>query len=146
MTVPNRLSIVTFGVADVALSTKFYESLGWHRSSSSMDTITFFQMQGSILGLYERGDLADDVGVSADGAGFRGVTVALNVASTDEVDAVFAEWVEAGATPVKSPEEVFWGGYSSYVADPDGHLWEIAHNPYANIGSDGRLEIGDPAT
>ena len=145
MTVPNRLSIVTFGVADVVRSTKFYESLGWRRSSSSMDTITFFQMQGSILGLYERGDLADDAGVSADGVGFRGVTVALNVASTDEVDAVFAEWVEAGATPVKPPEEVFWGGYSSYVADPDGHLWEIAHNPYASIDSDGRLEIGDPA-
>jgi len=146
MTVPNRLSIVTFGVADVARSTRFYESLGWRRSSSSMDTATFFQMQGSILGLYERGDLADDVGVPDDGAGFRGVTVALNVASTDEVDAVFTEWVEAGATPVKSPEEVFWGGYSSYVADPDGHLWEIAHNPHASIGADGRLKIGGPAT
>ena len=109
-----------------------------------MDTITFFQMEGSILGLYERGDLADDVGVSADGAGFRGVTVALNLASTNEVDTVFAEWIEAGATPVKPPGEVFWGGYSSYVADLDGHLWEIAHNPYASIGPDGRLEIGEP--
>lgn len=111
-----------------------------------MDTITFFQMQGSILGLYERGALADDVGVSADGTGFRGVTVALNLASNDEVDTVFAEWVEAGATPVKSPEMVFWGGYSSYVADFDGHLWEIAHNPHASIGADGQLQIGDPAT
>jgi len=111
-----------------------------------MDTITFFHMQGSILGLYDRGGLADDVGVSEVGSGFRGVTVALNVASNDEVDAVFAEWVEAGATPVKAPEEVFWGGYSSYVADPDGHLWEIAHNPHAAIGEDGTLQIGDPAT
>lgn len=72
------------------------------------------------------------------------VTLALNVASIAEVDAVFAEWVAAGASPVKQPEKVFWGGYSSYVADLDGHLWEIAHNPYASIGADGRLEIGDP--
>ncbi len=141
MTVPQRVSIVTLGVADVAGSTRFYESLGWHRSSASQDDITFFAMQGSVLGLYEREALAEDAGVDADGSGFRGVTCALNLESTEAVDAVFAEWVAAGARPVKTPQEVFWGGYSSYVADPDGHLWEIAHNPYAAFDEDGNLQF-----
>jgi hypothetical protein len=145
MTVPQRISIVTLAVADLAVSTSFYEALGWQRSSSSLDSITFFQTDGSVLGLYERTALADDAGVDAAGSGFSGVTFALNCASTDEVDEVFGSWVAAGATPIKNPQDVFWGGYSSYVADPDGHLWEIAHNPYASIGPDGRLQIGDPA-
>ena len=76
-------------------------------------------------------------------AGFRGVTLALNCDSRDEVDAVFAEWVSAGAVPVKQPEAAFWGGYSSYVADPDGHLWEIAHNPYSPNDETGRMQLGD---
>ena len=144
MTVPQRISIVTLGVADVAASTRFYESLGWRRSSSSLDSITFFQTDGSVLGIYERAALADDAGVDASGSGFGGVTCALNCESTDEVDDVFGSWVAAGATPMKHPHKAFWGGYSSYVADPDGHLWEIAHNPYSSIGPDGRLQIGDP--
>ena len=145
MTVPQRLSMVTLGVTDLARSTSFYESLGWSRSSASQDTISFFSMEGSVLGLYGRELLAADAAVSPDGSGFRGVTCALNCDGRDEVDAVFAEWVAAGATAVKPPEAVFWGGYSSYVADPDGHLWEIVHNPYATIGSDGRLQLGEPA-
>ena len=142
MSVPNRISIITLGVADLARSTGFYESLGWERSPASMPSITFFEMQGSVLGLYERSALADDARVPAEGSGFRGVTLALNLASTDEVDEVFAEWVTAGATPQVEPHEAFWGGYSSYVADPDGHLWEIAHNPYARLDDDGRLVMG----
>lgn len=142
MTVPNRISIITLGVGDLQRSTAFYESLGWTRSSASMPTITLFEMQGSVLGLYERSALADDAKVPADGSGFRGVTLALNLAGTDEVDAVFAEWVAVGATSVVEPHTAFWGGYSSYVADPDGHLWEIAHNPYATIDADGRLVMG----
>jgi len=145
MTVPQRISIVTLGVADLAASTVFYESLGWRKSSDSMDSITFFQTDGSVFGLYEREALADDAAVPSDGSGFRGVTLALNVGSPDDVDEVFAEFVAAGATPLKRPEKVFWGGYSSYVADPDGHLWELAHNPHATFGPDGRLAIGDPA-
>jgi predicted lactoylglutathione lyase len=143
MAVPQRLSMVTLGVADVARSTAFYESLGWRRSSASQDTVTFFSMEGSALGLFGRGSLADDAGVPADGDGFRAVTVAINCDSRDEVDTVFAEWVAAGGTAVKQPEAVFWGGYSSYVADPDGHLWEIAHNPYAPNDAAGVMQLPD---
>ena len=89
-------------------------------------------MQGSVLGLYEWSALADDAKVPSEGSGFRGVALAMNLASTDEVDAVFAEWVAAGATPKVDPHKAFWGGYSSYVADLDGHLWELAYNPYAS--------------
>jgi len=142
MTVPNRISIITLGVADVARSTSFYESLGWAKSSASMPTITFFEMQGSVLGLYEWSALADDAQVPDEGSGFRGVTLAMNLASVAEVDEVFAAWVAAGATPRVQPHTAFWGGHSSYVADPDGHLWEIAHNPYARIDDDGRLVMG----
>ena len=139
MTVPNRISIITLGVADLARSTAFYESLGWETSPASMPTITLFEMQGSVLGLYERSALADDAQVPTEGSGFRGVTLALNLASTDEVDAVFAEWLAVGAQSMVEPHKAFWGGYSSYVGDPDGHLWELVHNPYAKIDADGRL-------
>jgi hypothetical protein len=139
--VPARLSILTLGVADLASATAFYESLGWRRSSASQDSITFFQLEGSVLGLYEWNALADDASVEADGSGFRGVACALNVHSTEEVDVVYAEWVAAGGRGVRTPHKAFWGGYSSYVADLDGHLWEIAHNPYATIGADGRLVL-----
>ncbi len=145
MSVPQRLSIATLGVADLAASTAFYESLGWQKSASSMDTITFFQLEGSVLGLYERGALADDAQVPADGSGFRGVTFALNLASEADVDTAFAEFVAAGATAQVEPHTAFWGGYSSYVADPDGHLWELAYNPYWEIGPDGRLGLAPPA-
>ncbi len=143
MTVPQRLTMVTLGVADLARSTVFYESLGWRRSSASEDTVTFFRMQGSALGLFQAESLAADAGVAADGRGFRAVTIALNCDDRDEVDAVFDEWVAAGATPVKRPEAVFWGGYSSYVADLDGHLWEIAHNPYSPNDADGLMTLPD---
>jgi hypothetical protein len=132
MAVPNRISIVTLGVADLARATAFYESLGWANSAPS-PSIAMFEMQGSMLALYEWSALADDAQVPAEGSGFRGVTIAMNLASTDEVDTVFAEWVAAGATPRVEPHTAFWGGYSSYVADLDGHLWEIAHNPYMPI-------------
>ncbi len=135
--------MVTLGVADVARSTEFYESLGWRRSSASQDTVTFFRMQGSALGLFQTESLAADAGIPADGSGFRAVTVALNCADRDEVDAVFDEWVAAGAVPIKRPEAVFWGGYSSYVADPDGHLWEIAHNPFSPNDADGVMPLPD---
>ena len=142
MTVPNRISIVTFGVSDLARATEFYESLGWTKSSASMPTITFFDTVGPVFGLYEWSALADDAKVPADGSGFRGVTLAMNLASTAEVDEVFAEWLAAGATSVVEPHTAFWGGYSSYVADLDGHLWELAHNPYATLDDDGRLMMG----
>ena len=143
MAVPQRLTMVTLGVADVARSTSFYESLGWRRSSASQAAITFFSMQGSVPGLFGREALAEDAAVDPAGSGFRGVSLALNCDDRDEVDAVFADWVAAGASPVKPPEAVFWGGYSGYVADPDGHLWEIAHNPYSPNDADGRMILPD---
>ncbi len=151
MTIPQRISIVTLGVADLAVSTRFYESLGWSKSASSEDTITFFQMEGSVLGLYEHGALAEDAQVSPEPfvngeSGFRGITLAMNLESVESVDQVFADWVAAGATPKVDPHTAFWGGHSSYVADPDGHLWEIAHNPYANFDEAGNLVLSPPAS
>jgi uncharacterized glyoxalase superfamily protein PhnB len=144
MTVPPRISIVTLGVADLQESTEFYESLGWRRSGSSMDEITMFQLQGSVLALYQREALAEDAQINSEGSGFRGVTLALNCADEAEVDAVFATWVAAGATERVTPHRAFWGGYSSYVTDPDGHLWELVFNPYAEIDADGRLVLKGP--
>ena len=142
MPVPQRLSIVTLGVADLERATRFYESLGW-RQVGSMPAIVFFQLSGITFGLYQWDALADDAKVPAEGSGFRGVTLAMNFASTDEVDAVFAEWLAAGATSVVEPHTAFWGGYSSYVADPDGHLWEIAHAPGTTLDAEGRLVMGE---
>jgi predicted lactoylglutathione lyase len=141
MAVPQRLSIVTLGVADLERATAFYESLGW-KPTGSMPGIVFFQLSGITLGLYPWEALADDAGVPAAGSGFRGVTLAMNYASTGEVDAVFADWIAAGATSVVEPHTAFWGGYSSYVADLDGHLWEIAHAPNAPLDAEGRLVMG----
>jgi predicted lactoylglutathione lyase len=141
MTVPNRISIVTLGVADLARSTAFYESLGWERANA-LPSISLFQMSGVVFGLYPWEALADDAKVPADGGGFRGVTLAMNYASTEEVDAVYAEWLAAGATSKVEPHTAFWGGYSSYVADLDGHLWEIAHAPGTRFDEAGRLVMG----
>lgn len=131
-----RLSLVTLGVADVAAARRFYEALGLAAGASSNDHVVFFDMDGVILALYGRAALAADAGIAAEGAGFAGVTLAWNLVSEAEVDAAFARALAAGAKPVKVPERVFWGGYSGYFADPDGHLWEVAHNPFFPI--DGR--------
>ena len=143
MSIPQRLSIVTLGVSDVARATAFYESLGWRQATASQESITFFQMQGSVLALFGRELLADDAQIDAEGSGFRAVTTAINFDNPEQVDAAFVEWVAAGGTPVKAPETVFWGGYSSYVADLDGHLWELAHNPYSPNDVDGRMQLGE---
>lgn len=144
MGVPPRLTLVTLGVADVARATSFYESLGWRRSSGSVEgEVSFFSLEGSALGLFGRDDLAADAGTAIAHTGSPGVTLALNGDSREEVDQIYAAWVAAGATPVKPPEATEWGGYSSYVADLDGHLWEIAHNPHAPNGPDGRMQLPD---
>jgi uncharacterized protein len=138
---PNRLSIVTLGVADVSRATAFYTSLGWHKSEASQESITFLRMVGSVLALYESSSLAEDAEVPHEGSGFRGVTLACTLDSESAVDAAFDAWVAAGANVVKRPVKVFWGGYSSYVADLDGHLWELAYNPFLHLLPDGRLEL-----
>ena len=129
MSVPAHLSLVTLGVRDVAVATAFYESLGWPRIVGEEGNISFFQLGSVVVGLFGRDALALDAAVPAEGSGFRGVTLAINLATTELVDEAFASWAAVGGTIVKLPHTVFWGGYSGYVADPDGHLWELAYNP-----------------
>ena len=138
-----HVTIITLGVADVTASTSFYESLGFQKSGGSEDTITLLYAGAVVLALFGRDALAHDAGVSAEGGGFRGITVAMNLGSPAEVDAAFAPWVAAGAAALKAPQAVEWGGYSSYVADPDGHLWELAHNPHLPLRADGSAELPD---
>ena len=130
MSLERRISLITLGVSDVARSTEFYARLGWAKSSASNDNITFIQLKGTVLGLFSRVNLAEDAHVENTPAGFAGVTLAYNVTSEIGVDAVVKFVVSCGATLIKAPQKVFWGGYSGYVADPDGHLWEIAFNPF----------------
>jgi len=134
-----RLSLVTLGVRDMARARGFYERLGWRASSASNDGVTFFKAGGVVLGLYGREALAEDASVSAEGSGFAGVALAHNTASRAAVDAVIVEAEAAGGTVVKPAEDVFWGGYSGYFADPDGHLWEVAWNPHFPFDEAGNL-------
>lgn len=136
-----RISMITLGVEDMRRSRAFYEALGWVASDQSNDDVTFFQAGGSILGLYGRGPLAEDATVDNTPAGFRGVSVSYNARDRAEVDAVLGEAVAAGGKLTKAAEEVFWGGYSGYFADPDGHLWEVAHNPFWTIQDDGTITL-----
>ena len=129
-----RISMITLGVSDLAAAIRFYEQgLGFPRMDSP-PSVAFFTLNGTWLGLYGRDALAEDAQVPAAGSGFAGVTLAHNVDSEAEVDAVMAQAVAAGATLVKPPQKVFWGGYSGYFKDLDGHLWEVAHNPLFWIG------------
>ncbi|HYD70389.1 VOC family protein [Azospirillum sp.] len=136
-----RLSLVTLGVADVARSRAFYERLGFVASSTSNANVAFFQAGGTVLALFGRAALAQDATVPEQGSGFRGVTLAHNVATKDEVAAVLAEAVAAGATLVKPAQDVFWGGHCGYFADPDGHLWEVAWNPFFPLDADGNVTL-----
>ena len=136
-----RLSLVTLGVADLARARRFYEDgLGWRRGNAETG-VAFYQMPGAILALWSRPDLAEDAGVADSGAQFSGLTLAYNARSRQEVDAVLAEAVAAGATLTKPAHETVWGGYSGYFADPDGHLWEVAHNPFWTIADDGAIRL-----
>ena len=129
-----RISMITLGVSDLEASIAFYETgLGLPRMPSPPD-VAFFTLNGTWLGLYGREALAEDVGISAEGRGFKAFTLAHNLASESEVDAVVQEAIAAGATLVKAPQKVFWGGYSGYFKDPDGHLWEVAFNPHFWVG------------
>jgi uncharacterized protein len=134
-----RLTLVTLGVEDLGRSVAFYEALGWRRSSAGGEGVAFFQLGGMALSLFPREDLAKDAGVAGDGAGFRGFALAHNTESRETADAAMAAALAAGATVVKPMQEAFWGGYSGYFADPDGVLWEIAHNPFFDLSPDGAL-------
>lgn len=136
-----RLSLVTLGVRNVAKSRAFYEALGFKAGSASQESVTFLDAGGVVLGLYGRAALAEDATVSDSVPGFSGVALAHNARSEADVDAVLAEAVAAGGTLIKAADKVFWGGYSGYFADPDGHLWEVAYNPYFKLDPDGRIEL-----
>ena len=129
-----RISMITLGVRDLGAAIEFYEhGLGFPRMESPPE-VAFFTLNGTWLGLYGREALAKDAMVSSSGEGFESFALAHNVSSEKEVDEVVAQAVDAGATMVKKPQKVFWGGYSGYFADPDGHLWEVAHNPFFWVG------------
>jgi len=129
-----RISMITLGVRDLARAVEFYEKgLGFPRLDSPPE-VAFFTLNGTWLGLFGREALAADAGVQAAGEGFEAFALAHNVRSAEEVKRVVAQAVEAGATLVKPPQPVFWGGFSGYFKDPDGHLWEVAYNPFFWIG------------
>jgi len=136
-----RVSLVTLGVADLARSRAFYEALGWKTNAAPADDVVFFQAGGMIFGLWSRESLAEDSGLP-DGGGFGGITLAHNVRSPADVDAVIAEARAAGASIAREPVETFWGGYSAVFHDPDGHPWEVAHNPHWTIAEDGAVQLG----
>ena len=134
------MSLVTLGVADLARSRRFYEALGWTTRAAPGDDVVFFRAGCLVVALWSREELAQDTGVE-DPGGWGGITLAHNVRSPEEVDAVVAEARAAGATVTREPGPTFWSGYSGVFADPDGHPWEVAHNPRWTIHEDGSISI-----
>jgi catechol 2,3-dioxygenase-like lactoylglutathione lyase family enzyme len=139
--VEQRISLITLGVADLRRARAFYQALGWTSGAGPDDDVVFFQAGGLIVALWDRTQLAKD-SVVADSGGWAGITLAHNVRSPAEVDAVLAEAEAAGATIARPGAETFWGGYSGVFVDPDGHAWEIAHNPFWTLGDDGSIKLG----
>lgn len=126
-----RISFITLGVNDLSTAADFYERVfGWQRSPMSNDNIIMYELNGIILSLFPSDELANDATVDSHGEGFKQFTLAHNVWSEQEVDALIQTLRDKGVTIVKEPQKVFWGGYSSYIADPVGNLWEIAYNPF----------------
>jgi len=138
--VRQRLSLITLGVSDLGRARAFYEALGWTTGAAPADDVVFFQAGGMILALWDRKRLAEDSGVR-DRGGWGGVTLAHNVRSPDEVDAVIEEARAAGAAVPREPGETFWGGYSGVFVDPEGHPWGVAYNPRWTIRDDGSVEL-----
>jgi predicted lactoylglutathione lyase len=136
-----RVSLVTLGVADVVRAKAFYEGLGW--VGQEVEETVFFQAGGMAIVLWGRGKLADDAAVEGEGAGFEGIALAHNVRSPDEVDEVITAAERAGGRVTRRPSQTSYGGYAGYFADPDGHLWEVAHNPGFTLTADGSLVLPD---
>ena len=135
-----RISVITLGVTDLPRARTFYEALGWNTGAKDDDDVVFFQAGGMIVSLWDRARLAEDSGVT-DGGGWGGIALAYNVASPAEVDAVLGEAEAAGATIGRPGAETFWGGYSGVFIDPDGHPWEVAHNPGWVLAADGAVRL-----
>lgn len=136
-----RLSLVTLGVRDLAAARAFYRRLGWKESPPSNEHVAFFQCGGMILALWSRDALAEDAKVGAPGSGFANVALAQNQRSKEAVDTALAQAEKAGARILKPAQEVFWGGYSGYFADPEGFVWEVAWNPGFTILEDGSVRL-----
>ncbi len=136
-----RLSVITLGVADLGRARAFYEGLGWTTAARPVDDVAFFQVGGIVVALWDRALLAADSGAT-DSGGWGGVTLAYNVGSPAEVDQVLAETAAAGAEVRRWGADTFWGGYSGLFADPDGHPWEVAHNPFWTLRDDGSVDLG----
>ncbi len=138
-----RMSLITLGVSDLAQAQRFYEQgLGWQVGMAVDGEVVFFQLNGLILSLYPRTALAQDAGVPGEGSGFAGISLAHNVSSESEVDALLSEAERSGGRIVKPASKAEWGGYSGYFADPDGHLWEVAYNPGFPIDAEGNTWLG----
>jgi predicted lactoylglutathione lyase len=138
--VEQRLSLVTLGVRDLARAREFYEALEWKTGAAPADDVVFFQAGGMIVALWGREQLTEDSGVE-DSGGWGGVTLAYNARSPEEVDDVIAEAEAAGARIARYGAKTFWGGYSGVFIDPDGHPWEVAHNPSWTIADDGSVHL-----
>ena len=136
----SKVSLVTLGVADLARARAFYEALGWTTRAGPDDDVVFFRAEGLVLALWDRAKLAEDSAVTDEG-GWGGVTLAHNVGSPDEVDTIMDEAASAGATIGRPAGETFWGGYTGVFIDPDGHPWEVAHNPHWTLREDGSIVL-----
>jgi uncharacterized glyoxalase superfamily protein PhnB len=137
-----QISLITLGTTNLERSAEFYTR--WFKievAKSSNESVKFLNIKGTKLSLFPREELAKDATINADGSGFRGIALAINLDSKEEVDSVFATGLQCGAQSVKKPEMVFWGGYSGYLSDPDGHLWELAWNPFFAKDENGSLII-----
>ena len=137
-----HLHLITLGVSDLEISRKFYtEILGWKPSTAGNENVSFFQAGGVVLSLFSRNSLAEDALISPQGSGFSGITLAHNTRSELEVDEIISDLRSKGVKIAKEPQKVFWGGYSSYFADPDGYLWEVAYNPFFPFDENGNLKL-----
>jgi catechol 2,3-dioxygenase-like lactoylglutathione lyase family enzyme len=140
--VDQRLSLITLGVRDLARARRFYEELGWEGGAAPADDVVFFQANCMIVALWGRGQLEEDTAVK-DTGGWGGITLAYNARSPAEVDSVLTQAEAAGATIARPGAETFWGGYSGVFVDPEGHPWEVAHNPNWTLAEDGSVRLSD---
>lgn len=138
---PQRVTLITLGVADLPASRAFYARLGWHEHGAGQPGVAFYQMHGAVLALFGLADLAADQGRPGAALGTGAMTLAQNFETREQVDAAYAAALSAGGVGLKAPEAVLWGGYSGYWADPDGHVWEVAMNPFWPLAEDGSLTL-----
>ena len=136
-----KLNLITLGVNDMEKSTAFFEGLGWKKSSASVEGLSLFPLGGMVLALHPRNELVKDATVSEEGSGFSGITLSYNAYSEREVDEVLVKVEKIGATIVKPAQKVYWGGYSGYFKDLDGHLFEVAYNPFWELDAAGNIQL-----